>query len=366
MYKPIGYTAVPVGRYLPQYAGEIVTCCAGALESEIGECIKKLGSDRNYVSNLTVLDLLRMSSPRISEGSEEWKKLIHFMVKMLNHAGYLAENVDIVTYSDSPLMTAREAVGNMLTDRLPFFTKDQYGGDRATFNTLRTMIPTLLKLFKSTEGLRPDYYQYLRLKLADIGYKLLHSQPIDQAEKTFFLNYCNVEEGSPGEVLGVDTTTGKTTPISAIQNSNPLVIEAFELLKKNTLSGPGLDFYRLMSNQNLESLLFYYGPHVRSLPLTAGYRIDIGPFRRLMLKRVEERSWTESDQLAGIRDKFVEIPIRQTPAATTKSTPSQSMPSPSLSAEAIEWVMNAPVIVCGPEGSECPRFFDTPDRKSVV
>jgi hypothetical protein len=210
---------------------------------------------------------------------------------------------------------------------------------------------------RGVERLRKEYYTYLSLALGNIGYKILQGQPIDQSEKTFFISYANTEEDAPGEELGL--SEGKNVArmnIPATQDANPLTLQAFTLAKQVTEMGPGTRFYRLVSNTNLESLLYYYGPHAATLPLTTGYMRPVGPFNRLRLKRLEEKRWTEQDIINGIRDRFLELPTR----AETAAKPDIGGPR-SMNAQAVEWVMNAPIKVCGPDKLPCAKsFIDLP------
>jgi hypothetical protein len=364
-YRKPGYTTIPEGRFVPSEADSLVTPLQKELESELGKAIDSIGPKNTYLDTLILPDLMRMKSDRLNPGTPEHKRAVYLTNLVLNHAGYMQERIERVTYVDSPMLNIEEVVGNMLTHRIPWLSKEQLGGEKANLTALKTMLPIIFREMQACARLRKEYYTFLRLKAGDIGYKLLHGQPIDQPEKTFFLLYGNTERGTPGEALGLSekNNPSKLVPIPAQQNSNPLAIEAFELYKKSVEPGPGLNYYRLISNRNWESLVYYYGPYARTLPLTTGYMQPFGDFLQLRLTRQDEKSWTDKDQLTGIRDRFSDLPT-STKAAITQlipSAPVKAEPFRDLPAGEIEWVMNAPIRVCGPPNCKTPAFLDLPE-----
>jgi hypothetical protein len=87
--------------------------------------------------------------------------------------------------------------------------------------------------------------------------------------------------------------------------------------------------------------------------------VPLGDFVQLRLTRFEERTWSESDQLIGIRDRFIDVPSlveHKKPASTDLTTPR------SLSSQLLTWQINSPIRICGPGGTECPpAFIDLPN-----
>jgi len=361
-YQKLGYTTRQEGTYIPDLAQKVEQTLGKDLESEVGDALKQLGSDKTNLDGFILPDLLRMKSSAFEPGSDVHKALIVLTMKILNHAGFMKTDVDRVAYVDNPLLTAEQAVGNMLTTKIPWLTKSDFGGDRTTLNTLKSILPILIREFATINRLRGDYYTWLRLKLGDIGDKMLHGTPIDQWEKSFFLAYCNPEPGTPGAALGL-TGKGKGTGfIPANPISNPLAIDAWELFKKSTQPGPGINYYRLISNQNFEGLVFYYGPHAPSLPISIGYWYTYGPFKNLQLTKLDEKTWSDKDILAGIRDRFVDIPSTIDNIHKAMSEAKESEDTRSLNVSQFTWQMTAPVKICGPKRLPCANaFFDLPD-----
>jgi hypothetical protein len=353
-YQKIGYVVRPEGMYLPQFAEAIVKSLGEELESETALALKSIGGERTFIGSLLIDDLLRLNSPKIRPGTELHEQFLTLTIKVLNKAGFLPEDVDYVDYVDDPLLSARDAVSRMLGSKIPWYTKADFGGEKATLLTLKSLLPIALREIRAVERLRSEMYNYLRLTIGDIGYKILQGQAIDQSEKSMFLAYANTETGSPGEALGLERS-GKLEIITPSQDSNPLRLEAFSLFKQSVEPGPGTRFYRLVSNMNLESLLYYYGPYAPTLPLTLGYIRPVGPYSRLRLKRLMEPRWTDQDILAGIRDRYVDLPARMEAARPTEKMDPET--ARTLASNALSWTMSAPIMVCGPFGKECARLF---------
>jgi hypothetical protein len=91
--------------------------------------------------------------------------------------------------------------------------------------------------------------------------------------------------------------------LSALRNDRPAVLEAWELYKKTTQPGPGINYSRLISNANLEALIAYYGPHASSLPFVLGYYRPAGPFFEPALTRHDDIMWSDTDVLTALRER---------------------------------------------------------------
>jgi len=359
---------MPLGRFIPDYAREVVRDLGNGFESEISECIqpKTLGSDKSRLSGLILPDMLRFcNEKRLAPGTPLQKKMVILVTHILHKAGYLKECPPWIFYrSTTPVLTMHELVLNMLTPKIPWPTKERFGGEFASFLSLRTVLPLAIREIANTLNLVDEYTAYLRLAVGNIGYKIMHGQPITQEEKSFFHLYCNCEPGSPGEALG-DVAERDSAPrkITAVANANPLVTEAFELAKQSSLTGPGLRFYRLLSTQNQEALVYYHGPHAATLPLTAGYSNKFGPWTRLELVQLDARAWPEAEILMGIRDRYADLEFtgrNQTAAEAIEG--GKKVENSALASFAIQ----PPIKSCGPRSANgeevvCPlQFMDLP------
>jgi hypothetical protein len=374
MYQKLGYAALEEGRFLPVMAEDLIRELGeNQLEVEIATALKEVGTDKTYLSGLILPDLFKASSVKLAPGGEPYMKFMCILVKTLMKAGFITEDYKIMVYRTEPLLTIEEAVGNVLTAKIPWLTKEHLGGERATLGALRSMLPIQIRDLAATSRLRSEYYQNLRLKVGDIGYKILRGLPIDQFEKSFFLAAKNTEKGAPGQALALNMVKGTSQkqgqngafPIPAAPTESSLVASAYSELQAAVQPGPGLLYSKMMSNRNMESLVFYYGPHAPSLPISTGFTFSFGPFKRLKLQRLEEKMWSVSDQLTGIRDRFADLTSRQRATKPTAGAPKDT--AVTLSADELEWNLNAAARVCGPPGTRCPEaFIDLPQVRLRV
>jgi hypothetical protein len=173
--------------------------------------------------------------------------------------------------------------------------------------------------------------------------------------------YANVEKNAPGAAFGMPDELGRPVAIPAAQSADPLVTEAFALYQESTEAGPGIRFYQLFSNQNMESLIWYLGPYARTLPLSIGYAAAMGPFMEYRFTALDALAWTPQDQMTGIRDLFADTGIVS--AAPAQPTDETGPPAAKrLSTEQTSWKLNAPTRVCGNPWNDCtPSFIDFPN-----
>ena len=227
-YRKIGYTIRPEGQYIPGMAATLLDGLGTSYHSEIKEALSGLGSSRRFIDGIPVPELFKMKSAKMDPNSDLWKAFITLVHKVLFHAGYIKEDINRVIYTDNPLLTSEEVVGNMIGKRIPWPSRDQLGGEKATVDTLSTLLPIVLREIRYTEYQRGEFYSRLRAKLGDIGYKVISGQSLTQQERTFFMTYANV--GAPiADKFGMRAKEGAYNPVPAIQSSDPLVAEAFSL-----------------------------------------------------------------------------------------------------------------------------------------
>lgn len=361
-YRKLGYSPVPEGMYIPKEAESLHRTLGADAEPEIRECLKAVGSGRRFLSGITLPDLLTMRSTKVTPGSALQKSLIILTAKVLYHAGYLSEDVPRVAYHDDPQLTAEEAVGHMLTKKLPWYAKENLGGDKATLEVLATHLPIIIRELRYTEKLRGEYYSRLRAKVGDVGYKIAHGQPITQQEKSLILQFGAVTEGAPGHALGFPKGVAAERPVAipAAETADPLVIEAFSLLGETTESGPGIRFLQMISNQNMEELVWYLGPYARTLPSSIGYAAALGPFMEYRMKETDSLTWTPQDQMTGIRDLFADTGIvSRSRELKTKGTSAEA--AQALNYITTQWRLSAPTRICGNAGAICSaEYIDFP------
>jgi len=365
MFENIGFVILPDGRWIPQLAENIVKSLNDDTEPAIAEAIKNMGPDRANVSGIILPDLLRMQYPDKYAGQAKNSDLQRLVAKILKMAGYISEDPPYVIYRENPQLTLSDLVDNMLTSKIPWPTKDTFGGEKATLLSLKTVLPIVIREIARTLQLKDEYLAYLRMALGNIGYKILHAQPITQAEKTFFLAYGSVGPSDPGALFGYagyeKRESGGPVPISALANANPLVAAAFELMKQSAMEGPGIRFFKMQSTQNFEALLYYFGPHSTSLPLCAGYVEKFGSWNRLKMVKIDDRTWPDSELLTGIRDRYKELEFKGGLTEAEKAAGKTEASDATKDGLGL-FTMVAPIRSCGPAGLKCPdMYLDLPN-----
>jgi len=317
MYTPPGYREVPEGRFVPGMAMSIMVSSKGASwEPRLGDFLKTIARDARPIKHITCEDLFSASTDDYTADSPEWKRLVSFLMLILNKMGVTPQAPKFVEYISSPLLDFGTAIQEMLTTLIPWPTLDHFGGPEARVEMLKTILPTMIRSIALADRNRYNFAVALEAKLNDIAFRLRANQPIDQDELTFFINFYPVEARRSAEsargvsvsafVLPTINVMASYTPavIRPIENQNPVVEQVWQLYKKTGAAGPASRFYRMLSNANLEQLIYYYGPFAANLPVCIGYTRKFGPFIQPHLTRIAVLPWTEADQMAGMREKM--------------------------------------------------------------
>jgi hypothetical protein len=335
-------------------------------ETEIHTCIEKLGTDKSWLTGLLLHDLNKMNSLAIEPGSKVQQALILITLRLLRSAGFLTEDVPIISYIEEPILKIEEAVDYMLTPTLPYPSAEDMNGDKGNLLTLKTFLPITIERLAWQANMKPQIYARLRAQLGNIGFKIFMNQPIDQFEKSFFTICADTSKGKPGEKLAL-SPDGKPTPIPAVESSDPLNAKYFEELKKVVESGPGLRFRSMISNQSITNLLFFHGPMPRALTTTVGYLYQRGPFTELHLNPLDQKTITTQEQMAGIRDTTRELSTIvkvQTATLPNEKVEALSGPVPQGPAryvgKTLTWQLSAPSLICSPGGECVPLALDLP------
>lgn len=297
-YKKPGYSVLPYGAYIP--ADALALTRTTGWEANIAEAVKSIGREARPLNSIMAEDILQINTGAFPAGSEQTKTLQRLLLTLLHQAGLINRSPQIPTYSRDANLTFSEVVDRMMNDRIPWPSIEHLGGAEARLETFRTLLPIVIREIAFCTEWRKVLRNNLEEKLKDIGFKIFSHIPIDQAEKSFFLAFCaprsralltaGADEPKPGAVL------------PAITNDRPAIQETWELYKKSVEPGPGLEYYKIISNANLESLIYYYGPHASSLPFCLGYMRPFGMFHEPFLTRLEDIAWSESDVLTALRE----------------------------------------------------------------
>jgi len=299
------------GYYLKQYGAYIQgdayrTATAPNWEANLAEAVKSIGREARPLSSITVEDIYQINTPAFPTNSEQHTRLIRLLLTILHKAGIISRSPVIPVYTRTPELTFSEVLDYMMTEKIPWPTLEHFGGQEARLETFRSLLPVVMRNIAFSAEFRRILRDNLEERLKDIGFRIFNRIPIDQAEKSFYLAFCNpasrpTRPRKDGKELAGPEIKGQILP--ALQNDRPAVLETWELYKKSVQPGPALNYARLISNANLESLIAYFGPHAASLPFCIGYLRPAGPFMEPALQRLDEITWSDIDVLTALREK---------------------------------------------------------------
>lgn len=297
-YKKPGYSVLTYGSYIPTDA--LALTRSNGWEATIADAVKSIGREARPLNSIMAEDILQINTGAFPAGAENTKILQRLLLTLLHQAGLINRSPQIPVYSRDATLTFPEVIDRMMTGKIPWPTLEHLGGAEARLETFRTLLPIVIREIAFCTEWRKVLRSNLEEKLKDIGYKIFNHIPIDQAEKSFFLAFCSPRARTISTKSGEEPFPGQVLP--ALVNDRPAIQETWELYKKSVEPGPGLEYYKVISNANIESLIYYYGPHAASLPFTLGYMRPFGPFKEPFLTRLEDLSWSEQDVLTALRE----------------------------------------------------------------
>jgi len=294
-YKHMGFVVPPRSLTILNAATTITAAFKNDLDKEIAKAIKSLGKENVRLTNFFFERLLTVDHPRFDSDPELKKSFLILLADFLRAVGFIDTSPVTVDYVTDPTIPEEELIWRMLDARMPKFSAADLGGEYATVDTLTYWFPEVIRRHALIKNEAHNMTERFRKWIGAIGHKLLTGGAISQQEKTAYVMYCSNSEGTTGHVEGMSEE-----PIPAIENGDVLVAEVGELYKALTLSGPFTSHQKLVSDQIMERLTFYFGPHNPDLKMCTGYIKTYGPFSILELVPQEAIPWTLEDQLIGI------------------------------------------------------------------
>lgn len=302
-YTKLGYRKVPPSMFLPAYAGELASGTRGAvLEATLAECLKQISSNGSRrLSNLVFEDLLQINTTAFPAGSDQQRKLLHVLLAILNKMGYIQLEVPMYEQRADAVLAIDDAVGQMLSARLTFMQASDVGGEYATVDNLRAVLPNSIRMLSFADTERGRLTERLRRYVQHVGFKLLHGQAITQHEKTLFVAYCSTRVGSAGHSPTLDKDAdGPVLP--PFETADPLVMEAFSLYETFCEGGPCWNYIMMGSDKNMERLTAFVGELPSEVTVHAGTLVPFGPFTAPNFEQIEGMKWSVADQMAGVTD----------------------------------------------------------------
>lgn len=295
-FKRLGFVASPRGKQLLAASKAIVSEFKENLDTEVADTIKSLAkSDNIRLTNFWFERLLVMKNAAFGASPTLRRHFLILLSDFLHQTNYIDASPVEVDYFTDPTVNLEEVVELILYTRLPKYTAQDLGGDYATIDSLAAYFPEVIRRLGLIQNERFNVAVRFRKWIGHLAFKLLRGESLAQHERTAFVMYSDTREGTPGYYPDLPETA-----IVPVEQSDPLVMEAGELYKAVTLSGPFTNHQKMISDQIFERLTYYFGPHVPELKLCQGYEKPYGPFSVLELAPTETIPWSLEDQLTGI------------------------------------------------------------------
>lgn len=301
-YQKPGYFEVPSGQLLPTLCEQIKGSSLD-FETDLAKVVEKLGKAGRKVKSITLEDVVSVAGEgNFAPRSSGLRAFQHVMLRFLHSLGVVPEYPAVVGYARSPKLSIEQCAQRMVEVGFPSFT--DLGGDMTyTVEVLKTTFPTIVREIAARARLTRIYVDRLRLRLGDIGFKIATGKPIDQAERSFFCAFSNpdVDQACTADELKAGNIRRDAFIIA--ESGDPLVSAAWERFKQVTEAGPFLRFYRMVSNRNFESLMYWLGPLQQQLVFPIGYPMKYGPFLEFRGTAAFALPWTQDDQLTASRER---------------------------------------------------------------
>lgn len=332
MYIKPGFHEVPAGKCYLDWARELYATrklgeadFENAIRRTLSDPSTGLGRVGRRLSSISLHELCIVASDALPLGSPGQKALAHLLTRWFVSMKLVDDYPRFIEYRAHPELRIDECVDRILGTLIKLPTLDELGGERATLETLIGVFPSLVRSLYSLHFLRSYYADRLQRAVADIAWKIASGQPIDQFEKSMFLAFNDTtDEESRGfstyltGKVGAERTRAGAAPSSPgtgvrvlypVENNDQLVRDAVALLRTAVEVGPFTRFGVMYSNQRIEQLLVYWGPHVATLPLYTGHLTNFGPFEEQVVTESEAYHWTLEEQEAAIREQVREINV---------------------------------------------------------
>lgn len=304
-YMKPGFYEVPTGLVVPQWCNVIVK--DRNWEAPLAETLTRpgLGRGGRRVEGLREDDLVALGGVGpFAPGLPAHRALLRILFRFLHSIGVLKRYPAVVGYTNLPFLTIDRCVDRMMSTHVRFPSLESLGGAQAfTIEALSASLPGIIRRLASLTFLRGEMLSRLRLKLGAIARKIALKQPVDQAERSFYVAF-GLEDSRRGW-SEVDIAA-KTPPlVYSAESADPLVTENWELFKASTESGPYLRFCTLQSNKNFENLVYTFSPQIAALSYHLGYVRSFGPFDEPQVREAITLPWSKDDQLIAARERYL-------------------------------------------------------------
>lgn len=335
MYRAPGTYEVPLGQVLPQLASRIIN--APSFARDISKMLSSMGSGNRRLSNVGLEDIIAIEgSGSMPNDSGPYRAFMHLFTRFAAGIGVACPVPAIIGYRSTAELTLEECVDAMISKVLPDPASIDLGAkEYMTLDTIRAVFPMYVREVAAVTHLRKLYIQRLRLYAGHVGYKIAMRAPISAAERSFFLMMCDPTDPRSwsADFIASGANNDPGANIAPVDAVNRATEEAFALLTSVTEAGPFTRFGVMQSNQNIEHMIYWFGPQQSSLTYTVGHLFKFGIFDELRPVEVYATlPWTPEDQVAAARERVMNVAHREIGAmmhtAVMAASPSDVSPMP--------------------------------------
>lgn len=297
--------------YIPQYCAEIESKLGDQMDLVLKEAVMSCGHPRDFLTTYFFEGLLVMKQEVLDNDPDLKLKVFIVLLDFLYQTGYVKQKPELFRFIDNPVIPIDELLDMAIGTRMPVWKSDVLAGEKATLAILSRFFPEVIRRTAVIVNERGRMYERFRAHLGNIGFKLLttSSSTLSQMERTQLAIYSIVKEGYPMWPQKKDASLDLRLlkPITPVETKDPLVLEVGNLITSLGMPGPCLNYRKLVSNGNFETLILYWGPHVAELKTYLGYKRSYGKFVMYKTDPEDSLPWTLKDQITGITAKTLNI-----------------------------------------------------------
>jgi hypothetical protein len=257
----------------------------------LDDSMKRIGSGNQRHLTFDVSNIVQMSA-----GGKKYRNLaLVFHAMMLANKRTTFE-IPHIAYRRDPSVSIDEAIILALNERIGFAPLPPVPALITTQQIRSYLRLSLMEIGDLVKGI-PSLVMRLREYANHIAWMIKEGATLSQEQKTFFMHML-VGRYSLSRLAG-DTAYTPPQPME-MRTNDPTDI--FNRIMSHTRPGPKMNYLKMVSNANMESLVGYFGLYAPQLIISAGIRTPFGGFSRLKMEKIETLDWDLQMQLLGSAD----------------------------------------------------------------
>lgn len=236
--------------------------------------------------------------------------LITLVTMCLEDAGFVSNVAKFIDYRTDPVLKFSELVERIVSHRVAPMSQQTFpqGADTrwgAFIYEFVLHIQDVARVNADRLEVANDLLTYRKQIVRAISRGAL----LDSHSRSFILNYMN-----ESRYLDYDMVVSRSIDLSAAASTkgklvgatidHPRILATWAEAKQHFEPGPISRFFRLVSNQSMESLIALTTPGCRTLPLSVGSIIPYGIYLMIQSRPVAgaELAFSDESQLTGLRE----------------------------------------------------------------